>query len=97
MNPYIIKKPLITEKTVELANKQNIYTFAVGATANKNQIKEAVEALYNVTVVEINTVVRQPEEKKTGKKRLSVTMPRKKKALVKLAEGQTIDLFDISE
>ncbi len=97
MNPYIIKKPLITEKTVELANKQNIYTFAVGTTTNKNQIKEAIEELYGVTVVAINTVVRQPEEKKTGKKRLNTVMPKKKKALVKLAEGQTIDLFDISE
>lgn len=97
MNPYIVIKPVITEKSVRLANENNTYTFVVQTTANKNQISDSVEQLYSVDVVRIRTVVNQKETKRTGKRRTAVTTGKTKKALVTLKKGQSIDLFDISE
>ena len=97
MNPYIVIKPVITEKSLRLANKDNTYTFVVQTTANKNQIVESIEQLFSVKVESIRTIVNQKENKRTGKKRMSVTTGKSKKALVTLKEGQSIDLFDISE
>lgn len=95
MNPYIIKKPSITEKSLQLANVENVYTFEVNRLATKNQIKEAIEKLFNVSVVAVNTVMSQRVLKATGKKRLKVMTAKTKKALVKLKEGQSIALFDM--
>jgi len=95
MNPYIIKAPVITEKSLYLANKNNVYTFLVFRTANKAEIKAAVEEIYKVSVESINTVTQARFFKRTGKKRINKWMPRAKKALVKLKEGDTIDLFDL--
>lgn len=97
MNPYIIIKPVITEKSLRLVNVDNTFTFVVQTTANKDQIKETVEQLFSVKVSAIRTVVNQKEKKRTGKKRLSVTTGKTKKALVTLKEGHSIDLFDTSE
>lgn len=97
MNAYIVKKPVITEKTLKLANSQNVYTFEVAKTANKNQIKEAVEKIFEVKVLAVNTVMRSKKIKKTGRRRLQVTMPKTKKAMVTVKKGQTIKLFDISK
>jgi large subunit ribosomal protein L23 len=95
MNPYVIKKPIITEKSLSLASTQNIYIFEVKKLANKEQIKAAVEELFKVKVLNVNTVVRAKYLKKTGKKRLQTEMPKTKKALVKLQEGDKIELFDV--
>ena len=75
----------------------NTYTFVVQTTANKDQITEAIEKLFSVEVASIRTVVNQKGVKRTGKRRLSVTTGKVKKALVTLKEGHAIDLFDISE
>lgn len=97
MNPYIVIKPIITEKSVRLANTENTYTFEVQTTANKNQVAESIEKLFSVDVVRTRTVVNQKETKRTGKKRMKVTTGKTKKALVTLKSGQSIDLFDISQ
>jgi len=97
MNPYIVIKPVITEKSLRLANSDNTYTFVVQRTANKDQVKQAVEKLFTVEVKDIRTIVNQKGKKRTGKKRVSVTTGKVKKALVTLKEGHSIDLFDISE
>jgi large subunit ribosomal protein L23 len=97
MNPYIVIKPVISEKSLRLANSDNTYTFAVQMTANKDQIKETIEKLFSVNVLTIRTIVNQKEKKRTGKKRSIVITAKTKKALVTLKEGQEIDLFDISE
>ena len=94
MNAYLIKKPVITERSLSLANKQNVYTFEVLMNAHKGQIKQAVEDVFAVKVLEVNTVVRHRVKKKTGRKRISTVSPKTKKAYVKLAEGHTIALFD---
>lgn len=97
MNPYTIIKPVITEKSLRLANNENTYVFEVQMTANKNQIREAIEKLFEVKVDRVRTIVKYKELKRTGKKRMTVKKGKTKKALVTLKEGQSIDLFDTSQ
>lgn len=97
MNAYTIVKPVITEKALTLANEKNTYTFQVSRSANKHQIKEAVEELFPVSVVSVRTVTNQPVVKRTGKRRMQATSGKVKKALVTLKAGDEINLFDISE
>lgn len=96
MNPFTIKRPVITEKSMRLASTVNAYTFEVERSANKRQIAEAVEALYGVTVTKVTMAMLQPQHRRTGKKRLTTTVGKVKKAVVTLAEGQTLDVFDIN-
>lgn len=91
----VIRKPVVTEKTLLQANTQNVFTFEVARTATKNAIKAAVEALYGVTVLTVNDTIRPKKAKRTGKKRLTVLSAKTKKALVKLKAGDTISVFDI--
>ncbi len=97
MNAYSIVKPVITEKSLGLANAKNTYTFAVSKDSTKNQIKEAVEKLFPVKVLAVRTVMNQAVAHKTGKRRLQVAGAKVKKALVTLKKGDSINLFDISE
>jgi large subunit ribosomal protein L23 len=60
----IIKKPLITEKTFDLIEKENKLVFIVKKKANKNQIKKAIEKLHNVKVIKVNTIITPKGEKK---------------------------------
>src|SRR5690349_4928522 len=96
MNAHILKRPIITEKTLFLANTTNAYTFEVDPTATKTQIKETVEALFNVKVIGVSTVMRGRSLQRTGRRRTITLVPRKKKAVLTLQKGQTISLFDIS-
>lgn len=95
MYTYIIKKPIITEKTLSLIEKENTYVFEVCKTAEKNQIKKMIKDLFNVDVVSVNTVLGHRSHKKTGRRRLGITCERTKKALVKVKAGQKIELFDL--
>ena len=60
----IIKRPLITEKTFDLIEKENKLVFIVKRKANKNQIKRAIEKLHNVKVIKVNTIITPKGEKK---------------------------------
>lgn len=95
MSSLILRRPLVTEKTMKLANTANVYTFEVKRTADKNSIKAAVETLYGVTVLAVNDIMRPKNVRRTGKKRQTVVLPKTKKALVKLKNGETIAVFDI--
>lgn len=95
MKAYTIRKPVITEKSLDLANKNNTFTFLVDRVATKQQIKAAVEHFFGVDVVRIRTILTAADTKRTGRRRLSAKSAKEKKALVTLKEGQTIDLFDI--
>ncbi len=95
MNPYLIKQPVITEKSIDLANQQNIYCFRVDRQATKPQIKQAIEKLFAVEVIRVNTIIMPSKRRRTGKKRLPKLEAVWKKALIKLKAGQTIELFDI--
>ena len=86
----VIKAPIITEKTANLSQNGNIVTFSVDPKANKTQIKQAVEKIFDVKVESVNTINVKPRKKRVG--RYSGLTNRSKKAIVKLADGQTIDI-----
>ena len=91
MNNYrdIIKAPIITEKTAAL-NENNVVTFSVDVKANKTQIKQAVESIFNVKVESVNVINVHPKKKRVG--RYSRYTKKVKKAIVKLKEGSSIEL-----
>ena len=60
----IIKRPLITEKTFDLIEKENKLVFIVDRSANKNQIKRAIEKIHNIKVIRVNTMITPKGEKK---------------------------------
>ena len=95
MKLNLIRKPHLTEGTLLRANQDNIYTFLVDPSATKHQIRAAVSDLYGVKVKRVRTLSAQPEEKRTGRRRLVSQIARRKKALVTLAENQTIPEFEV--
>ena len=91
----IIVKPLVTEKMTAITEKLNRFGFVVRPEANKLEIKKEVEALYNVTVVEVNTM-RYSGKNKSRYTRSGIINGRTnayKKAIVTLKEGDTIDFY----
>lgn len=86
----VIKAPIITEKSADLAQNKNTITFSVDVKANKTQIKQAVEAIFNVKVDSVNTINVKPKKKRVG--RYMGKTARIKKAIVKLSEGSSIEL-----
>ena len=87
----ILIKPVLTEKGINLA-KNKVYCFYVNPKANKKQIKEAVEYLYNVKVKQIKTSLRKGKTKRVGKWRKEKKLGRLKIAFIKLRQGE-IKLF----
>ena len=85
----IIKAPVITEKSM-IAAQNGEYVFKVDPKANKTEIKQAIEKIFKVKVVEISTINEKTKTRRVG--RYSGLSNRSKKAIVKLAEGQTIDI-----
>lgn len=92
MNNYrdIIKAPIITEKGSDLAQNKNTFVFSVDVNANKTQIKQAIEKIFNVKVESVNTINVKPKKKRVG--RYVGKTNRMKKAIVKLSEGSSIEL-----
>lgn len=87
----IIIKPLITEKTSVATDQYNRYGFVVQTWANKNQIRDAVEKLYDVKVLDIKTNVAPGKLRRFG---MAVKKTSKvKKAFVRLKDGQKIEFF----
>ena len=94
MNKWeIIKGPIITEKSNDLLENEGKYTFKVAVEANKVEIKQAIEEIFNVKVVDINTVKVLPKRRRVGK--YEGYRSAYKKAIVKLAENEKIDAFNI--
>lgn len=92
MHPLeVIRRPIVTEKDT-LLKQWNKYTFEVARDANKIQIKEAVEKAFNVKVVAVNVLTVPGKWRRRGKRR-GLTPPWKK-AIVTLAQGQKIELFE---
>ncbi len=87
----IIKVPLISEKTTFLANSKNAYTFEVDVSAEKPEIKAAIEKLYNVKVTKVRTI-NVPGKSRRTKKGFKTT-GEWKKAIVELHPDHKIDLF----
>ncbi len=88
---YILRKPLLSEKSTQAMEAANVYTFEVDRRASKNDIKAAVELAFGVSVVKVNT-----QNRKGGSRRFrygTVDAGEWKRATVRVAEGQTIELF----
>lgn len=88
--PDLIRRPLITEKATRLL-EENKYVFEVVPQANKYQIKAAIEALFDVKVTKVNTQVPSYKARRVG--RFLGNRPHYKRAIVTLAEGDSITLF----
>ena len=84
----IIYAPIITEKTAMLAQNENKFAFKVDPRANKTEIKQAIESIFNVKVVSITTANSHPKKRRVG--RYTGMTDKYKKAIVKLAEGNSI-------
>ncbi|MCI7575633.1 MAG: 50S ribosomal protein L23 [Paludibacteraceae bacterium] len=91
----IIIKPIVTEKMTTLGEKLNRYGFMVEKAANKIQIKKAVEEMYNVTVLDVNTLIVAPKVKSRYTKSgvIEGKSSAYKKAVVTLKDGETIDFY----
>nr|WCH56362.1 ribosomal protein L23 [Hypnea sp.] len=85
-----IKYPIITDKSTQLL-EENQYSFAIDKRANKKDIKEAIEQIFNVKVKQINTCNRHPKKKRVGK--FIGKKTRHKKAIVTLHNDYNINLF----
>jgi large subunit ribosomal protein L23 len=92
MNIYqVLKRPILTEKT-DYQRDDNQYVFEVDRRANKLQIKQAIETLFDVEVQAVNTMVMKPKRRKLGRKVIT-TRPAWKRAVVTLAPGERIQEF----
>jgi len=96
MKTHILKQPIITEKSMYDATN-NVYTFEVDLSASKNQIREVVRQLFDVTVEKVTTSIRKPKTIRTGRKRTLKKTGKRKFAKVWLKQGETIDLFEFKE
>ena len=89
----VILRPIVSEKSYDLIEDNNTYTFEVDPRSNKEEIRDAVETVFDVRVLRVNTMNRKGKMKRQGwtyGKRKDT-----KRALVTLAEGNSIDLFGV--
>ena len=91
----VLIKPILSEKANKQSEKMNRYSFVVDKKANKLEIKKAVESFYGVQVDNVNTIVvpSKAKSKYTKAGYISGRKPSKKKAIVTVAQGETIDLY----
>jgi large subunit ribosomal protein L23 len=87
----VVIRPLVTEKSTHQSQTRNAYAFEVNADANKAQIKQAIEKIYNVKVVSVRTAMRKGKPRRTGMTRGKTR--HWKKAVAILHEDYHIDLF----
>ena len=91
----VIIAPIVTEKTMKLLQEENKITLKVKKDANKIEIKNSFEAIFNVHVEKINVINVRPQAKRVG--RYTGKVSGYKKAIVKLAAGEALDLFKETE
>lgn len=87
----VLKRPILTEKT-DFQRDDNKYVFEVDRRANKLQIKEAVQTVFDVEVMAVNTMIMKPKQRQLGRKTIT-TRPAWKRAIVTLAPGERIQDF----
>ncbi len=89
----VIIRPVVSEKSYALLD-HGVYTFVVTPDANKAQIRQAVESVFSVQVVKVNTLNRKGKRKRNRRRATFGQRPDTKRAIVTLAEGQEIALFE---
>jgi large subunit ribosomal protein L23 len=91
----VLRRPLVTEKTSYQSGKLNQYSFIVADDATRSQVKDAIETIYDVNVVRVNVINVPPKRgRRLRSRRLLVRKPAYKKAVITLAEGQTLQIFE---
>jgi len=90
----VIRRPLVTEKSTVARETANVIALAVDPRASKFDVQRAVEALFDVKVVSVRTMRMAPKMRRSPGGRHQGRKPEWKKALVQLAEGQTIEFFE---
>ncbi len=90
----VLKRPVMTEKSYELADDYNQYVFEVDRRANKMLVKQAVEARFDVTVTNVRIINMKPKTRKRSLRQSAVRKPGWKKAIVTLAPGDSIHLYE---
>ncbi|MBD3363172.1 50S ribosomal protein L23 [Candidatus Dojkabacteria bacterium] len=91
----LVIQPIITEKSLNLVETENQYTFMVGEKTNKFQIKKEIENRFGVTVLSVKTMIYLGKRTAFGRKRIPGIRPDFKKAIVTIKKGDTIPDFDI--
>ncbi len=89
----VLRRPVVTEKSMTYVEVGNRYTFEVDMRANKFQVKDAVELAFSVTVTDVNVIVMPVKTTRRGK-RVNIRKAKWKKAIVALAPGNSIQLFE---
>ena len=90
----VLRRPLVTEKSSYQSGRLNQYSFIVADNATRKQVKDAIETLYDVTVERVNIINTSAKRgRRIRSRRLLVRKAGYKKALVTLAEGQTLEMF----
>ena len=89
----VILRPVVSEKSYSLLDR-GVYTFIVAPGANKVEIRHAVQTIFNVKVVKVNTLNRPGKRKRNRKQQTFGRRADTKRAIVTLAEGQTIPIFE---
>ena len=91
----VLRRPLVTEKSSYQSGKLNQYSFIVANTATRKQVKDAIETLYDVSVVRVNVInVPAKRGRRLRSRRLLVRKAAYKKAVITLAEGQSLQIFE---
>ena len=90
----VIIRPIVSEKSYMLL-EDNVYTFEVHPSSSKPEIKDAVETIFDVDVLKVNTLIRKGKRKKNRRTNSWGTRPSRKRAIVTLAEGDSIELFEV--
>jgi len=89
----VLRRPLSTEKSLKQSDLLNQYAFEVDRRANKHLVKEAVETAFDVKVVDVRMMTVQAKKRRYGR-RMVVSRPQWKKAIVTLAQGDRIQFFE---
>jgi large subunit ribosomal protein L23 len=91
----VLRRPLVTEKTSYQSGKLNQYSFIVADNATRTQVKDAIETLYDVTVESVNIINTSPKRgRRLRSRQLLIRKPGFKKALITLAEGQSLPIYE---
>ncbi len=90
----VLKRPVITEKTTDTQDQANQFVFEVDRRSNKMMVKQAVEERFEVEVVKVNIIIMKAKTRRRGMRARSVRVTPWKKAIVTLASGNSIQLFE---
>jgi large subunit ribosomal protein L23 len=91
----VLRRPLVTEKTSYQSGKLNQYSFIVADNATRTQVKDAIETLYDVTVESVNIINTSPKRgRRLRSRQLLIRKAGFKKALITLAEGQSLPIYE---